>query len=392
MAQEDFYHLLGVNRNASQDEIKKAYRRLARKFHPDVNPGNKAAEEKFKKISEAYEVLSDPKKRSAYDRFGTTDPRAAEAAWYQAQRGGTGGFDFSNLDFADFGFPEGQTSTRGPFGGRGSVPNFKDLFAQIFGSERGEPSRPQPERGRDMEHALTLGFWEAIKGVEAKVNIPQFESCPTCGGTGKGRSKSSVACTQCSGTGKLTIQQAAAQITVPCSRCGGTGRLTAVCATCHGTGRVQSHRLLNVRIPAGVQTGSKIRIPGNGYPGVEGAPAGDLYIRINVTPHPFFQQEGHDIHCIVPITVTEAALGAKIEVPTLDGRALLKIPAGTQSGQKFRLRGKGAPLPKGTTRGDQVVEVKIATPPANDERSKELLRELDRLQSENPRDKLFRMI
>ncbi len=386
MANEDFYELLGVKRTASPEEIKKAYRRLARKYHPDVNPGNKTAEEKFKKISRAYEVLSDAEKRKTYDQFGAADPRFAEAAWRPSQTG-AGGFDFSNFNFSNFDFPGGQTASRGPFGGG---PGFRDVFSQIFGSGHvpDEPRRA-PERGRDVEHPITLGFWEAIHGVEAKINVPRTQICATCGGAGKSRSRSNIKCDQCGGSGAQTRLQGRTRVSIACPRCGGSGRLASVCPDCQGAGRTQKSQILTVRIPPGAQSGSKIRIPGKGLPGRNGSTPGDLYLLIQVTPHPFFAREGQNILCTVPLTVSEAALGAKIEVPTLDGRALLKIPPGTESGQKFRLRGKGAPSPKGSARGDQVVEVRVVVPPAADEKTKELLRELERLHPENPRAKLL---
>jgi molecular chaperone DnaJ len=387
MAQDDFYELLGVKRTATADEIKKAYRRLARKFHPDVNPGNKSAEEKFKKISEAYETLGHAKKRQAYDSFGTADPRFAEGGWQQTGSASPG-FDFSNFDFSNFDFSGAgrESSSRGPSGGT----NFKDIFSQIFGSAGlGDEGRRAPARGRDLEYSMTLGFWEAIKGVESRINIQQSEVCKSCGGTGKGRGRAVVPCPQCNGTGSMTVQQGRSRIATPCPRCAGSGRLSSACPSCQGKGHTQKNVPFTVRIPPGAHTGSKVRVPGKGRLGSNGAPSGDLYIVINVTPHPFFKQEGSDIHCVVPVTISEAALGAKIEVPTIDGRALLKIPAATESGQKFRLRGKGAPSRKGAARGDQLVEVKLVTPPATDERTKELLRELDRLNPENPRAKLF---
>lgn len=395
MPQDDFYELLGVKRTATTDEIKKAYRRLARKFHPDVNPGNKAAEEKFKKISAAYETLSDPKKREMYDQFGTVDARAAEGAWQQA-RSGAPGFDFSNFDFSNFdfsGWGRGKTA-RGPWGtdpGKTSGTDFKNIFSQLFGGGDSEIYPPPSSRGRDIEYSIHLGFWEAIKGVETRITVPRSESCPTCGGTGKGRGKTSAPCSECQGTGTINIQRGRTRVSTTCSRCGGTGKISSVCGTCHGTGRVHKDVPLTVRIPPGAENGSRLRVDGKGEPGVNDAPPGDLYIVLHVTPHAFFKQEGSHIYCVVPITVSEAALGAKIEVPTLDGRAILKIPAGTQSGQKFRLRGKGAPSKKGSSRGDQVIEVQLVTPATDDERTKQLLRELEHLHPENPREKLFNL-
>lgn len=388
MAQDDFYELLGVKRTATADEIKKSYRRLARKYHPDVNPGNKSAEEKFKKISQAYDVLSDPKKRQVYDQFGTMDPRVAEARW-ERSRSGAPGFDFSNFDFSNLDL---GAAGRGPFTtGKGSGINFKDLFSQIFGSESSdsEPFASAPHRGRDIEHSIHLGFWEALKGVETRLKVPVSEICAACGGSGRGRMKASGTCPQCRGTGSISTQRGRSRVSMTCAQCGGSGRVSPACSTCHGIGHVQTNASITVRIPPGARSGSRVRVAGKGQPSINGSPPGDLYIVTQVSPHPFFLREGDDILCTVPITVTEAALGARIEVPTIDGRAIIKIPAGTQSGQKFRLRGKGAPSTKTSARGDQVVEVQVITPPAVNERTKDLLNELQQLHPENPREKLF---
>jgi molecular chaperone DnaJ len=390
MAQEDFYERLGVKRTATPDEIKKAYRRLARKHHPDVNPGNKAAEEKFKKISEAYEVLSDPKKRAMYDQFGTGDPRFAEGSWQQA-RPGSAGFDFSNFDFSNFDL---SGVGQGPFrtgAGRSSKTDLKDLFSQLFreGAAGREAVAPEPMSGRDIETPVRLDFWDSIRGTEIRMNVFREETCPTCGGTGKGRSRTAGPCGECNGTGTINATRGRSRVSSSCPRCGGTGKTPSVCGNCHGSGRLEKPIPIKVRIPPGVHTGTRLRVAGKGESGLEGAPPGDLYLVIQVSEHPFFKREGDNIHSVVPITVSEAALGARIEVPTLDGRAILKIPAGTESGQKFRLGGKGARSSKGTTRGDHVVEVQVVTPSASDERTKELLQELERLHPEDPRAKLF---
>lgn len=390
MPQEDFYELLGVKRTATPDEIKKAYRKLARKFHPDVNPGNKSAEEKFKKISQAYEVLSNPKKREMYDQFGTADPRYAESAWQQAPPG-PGGFDFSNFDFSGFDFPGRE---RDPFrtgSGRPSETDLKDLFSQLFRESTAgrDADSPGPIRGGDVEFRVNLGFWESIRGTEARINVPRSEVCPACSGTGKGRSKTTVPCPECHGTGRVNAVRGRTRISSTCPKCGGSGKLSSVCGTCHGSGHTQESVPITVRIPPGVQAGSRVRVAGKGEPGPDGAPPGDLYLIINVSEHPFFKRDGQNIHSVLPITLTEAALGARVEVPTLDGRAILKIPPGTNNGQKFRLRGKGVKPSRGGTRGDQVVEVQVVIPPATDERTKELLRELEQLHPENPRAGLF---
>lgn len=392
MVQEDFYELLGVKRNASADEIKKSYRRLARKYHPDVNPGNKSAEEKFKKISAAYDVLGDPKKRQMYDQFGTADPRAAEGTWQAPP--GAAGFDFSNFDFSNFDF----MGSSGPYArGSGSAHSgsseFRDIFSQIFGTTmRTDDSRAYPpSRGRDIEFSINLGFWEAIHGVEMRVVVPQKERCSLCSGKGRIRAKPAANCNHCNGRGMVTTGRGLTKMTMTCSQCGGSGKVMAPCTNCHGAGYIQREAPLTIRIPAGAQTGSRVKVAGKGQPGVNASPPGDLYIAINVIPHPFFEREGNNIRCVVPITVSEASLGAKIEVPTLDGRAIVKIPTGTETGQKFRLRGKGPPSPKGMARGDQIVEVRILTPPSGDERARQLLRDLAELHPEDPRAELFKI-
>lgn len=394
MSQEDFYELLGVKQSASNEEIKKAYRRLARKFHPDVNPGNKSAEEKFKKISAAYDVLGDPKKRQRYDQFGTDDPRAAEGTWQD--RPGAAGFDFSNFDFSNFDFM-GSTRPygRGSGADRGGSSEFRDIFSQIFGTGMGtgtDDSRASPpHRGRDIEFSINLGFWEAVHGVETRVVVPQKERCSLCGGKGRVRAKPAATCSNCNGRGMVTTGRGLTKMTMTCAPCGGSGKVMAPCTNCRGAGYIQRETALTIRIPAGAQTGSRVKVAGKGQPGVNGPPPGDLYIAINVIPHPFFEREGNNIRCVVPITVSEAALGAKIEVPTLEGRAIVKIPPGTETGQKFRLRGKGPPSPKGMARGDQIVEVRVLTPPSDDERSRQLLRELAELHPADPRAELFKI-
>lgn len=360
----DYYEVLGVPRGASEKEIKKAYRRLARKYHPDLNPGDRSAEEKFKQIQEAYEVLSDPKKREMYDRYGFADARGEPG----------GGFDFSGFDF----------STSG-----GS--SFSDIFSDLFGrgigfdffGERARAS--QAQRGSDLEHYITIPFVDAIKGTEVRINITRADSCPDCGGSGSLGGRESP-CPECKGTGRVERSRGFMRFSRTCPGCGGSGRQRGRnCPRCGGQGSIKKVEPITVRIPAGVNNGSRVRVPGKGNAGSGGAAAGDLYLVINVEPHPFFSRQGDDIYCVVPISVAEAGLGGEIEVPTIDGRAKLRIPPGTQSGQKFRLRGKGAPSLKGMGRGDQIVEVKVVMPRAIDERTRELLRELARLHPENPR-------
>jgi len=352
----DYYKVLGVSRSAKADDIKKAYRRLARKHHPDVNPGDKAAEERFKQVSEAFEVLSDPKKREMYDRFG----------YYSEQMPGAGsgapGFDFSG------------------FGAAG----FKDIFSELFSGIRGQAtSRMQPQKGADIEYPMAIEFEEAVHGSTKRLEIEHNEVCSACAATGEKRGDK-VTCSNCNGTG-----QTASRFTgtaSQCRKCGGSGKTGTPCPDCRGRGVVPARESIQVKVPAGVDTGSRVRIPGKGNAGVLGGPPGDLYIVTNVSQHPYFKRQGDNIHCTVPITVPEAALGAKIEVPTVDGKALLKIPPGTQSGQKFRLRERGViSLRANGMRGDQYVEVKITLPRVISEETKDLLVQYAKHNPENPR-------
>lgn len=370
MAKEDYYSILGVPRSAKESDIKKAYRRMARKNHPDVNPGDKSAEERFKKIQEAYDVLSDPRKRAIYDQYGFYSENFRE----QAAGGGRGfegfshGFDFSGMDFGQ----SGQSS-------------FRDIFSEFFGggAQRGRPSGPS--KGEDLEHHLNISFMESIQGLSTRMVVNRKEACSDCEGSGLDRSAGQQVCPRCQGSGQESKAHGFMRFSSPCRVCGGTGRIGGRCRTCGGAGAVPVQENITVRIPAGVAHGYRMRVPGKGNAGKAGGPPGDLYLIISVRPHEFFRREGNDIVCVVPITVTEAALGTKIEVPSIDGRALLRIPPGTQSGQKFRLRGKGAPSLRGDLPGNQIVEVRVVVPRVADERSKEILRELARLNPENPR-------
>lgn len=377
--QKDYYATLGVDRRAKVDQIRKAYRRLARKHHPDLNPGNKAAEERFKEISEAYEVLGDEKKRQIYDQYGFYSDNIPPGGYGSpgTTDAGVPGFDFSGFDFSDFG-PEAEK--RGGFGA-----SFRDLFSQFFsrGSEH-EPEREGPERGDDIEHRMHLSFWDAIRGTQVRITVARAEACETCRGTGAAAG-APVTCTACGGSGKATRQAGVMRFSLTCPQCGGSGRQRRRCAACAGAGHVRKPETFDVRIPPGVDTGSRVRVPGKGNAGRNGGPAGDLFIVTEVEPHPLFERKGDNLYVKVPITVTEAALGAKVEVSTLDGPSTIKIPPGTQSGQKLRLRGRGAPSLRGNVRGDQFVEVQVVVPRVADERSKEILRELARLNPEDPR-------
>ena len=399
---KDYYATLGVKKTASADDIRKAFRKLARKYHPDVNPGDKSAEEKFKTLSEANDVLSDPKKRKIYDQLGfysdNIDPAAAEA---YGRAGGFGGpgtgasgartstqevpFDFSGFDFNDFSEGAGAAGRRA--GGAGG---FRDIFSNIFGGGRGEQAH-QAEPGDDLEYQVNVGFWQAIKGTVMKLNIPHLEVCGNCHGAGY--IESPGVCPQCHGKGQVTQKSGSMKFNVTCPRCGGSGKNRTVCNVCHGEGRVERTESLEVRIKAGTRDGQRIRVPGRGNAGTMGAPAGDLYIIVRAGEHPIFKRDGDDIYLTVPVTFSEAGLGGKIEVPTIDGRTLLKIPPGTQCGQKLRLREKGVPSAvKEGTRGDEIVEVKIVPPNVRDERSKEILRELAKLNAEDPREELWKQV
>jgi molecular chaperone DnaJ len=385
--QQDFYKTLGVSRDASEDDIRKAYRKLARKHHPDLNPGDKAAEDRFKNVQEAYDVLSDPKKRPMYDQYGfysdqgMPQPEAGRGGQSSNPNMGFGGFDFS--DFATETGAGGRTES---YSGSG----FRDLFSQFFG--RGQQQEGTvPEKGSDLEYALTIDFWQAVRGTQVKLNITRQDVCDQCGGTGSAGGNVTV-CPECGGSGTVNQMAGAMKFNLSCPRCGGKGRLKNACPKCFGEGRLARPDTVEVRIPAGVQPGARMRVAGKGNAGTQNAPSGDLFITIQVQEHPFFVRDGDNINIQVPITVPEAGLGAKIEVPTIDGRALLKIPQGTQNGQKFRLREKGVYNARKDARGDQIVQVQMQAPDVHDERARELLRELGQLQKEDPRASLWEKV
>jgi molecular chaperone DnaJ len=397
--QKDYYATLGVSRDAKPEAIRKAYRHLARKHHPDLNPGNRAAEEKFKAISEAYEVLSDEKKRKIYDQYGFYSdnippggyPATGGAAGPYANAGPGapgGGFDFSGFDFSDFDIGGVRAGRRGATSAPrtdegGGFGGFRDIFSQIFSHGRAN-EESEDARGRDLEHHMHIGFWDAIRGTQVRITVNRRETCTTCKGTGAGKGASTV-CTTCEGTGKVSRQSGAMRFSGPCPDCNGTGKRRPPCPNCSGSGYITRPETFDVRIPAGVDQGSRVRVPGKGNAGRNGGPPGDLYIVTDVERHPFFERKGDNIYVKIPVTFTEAALGAKVEVPTLDGPSTIKIPPGTQCGQKLRLRGKGVSSLRGDARGDQFVEVQVVVPRVADERSKELLRELARLNTEDPR-------
>ena len=380
MAKQDYYEVLGIKRDAKPEEIKKAYRRLARKYHPDVNPGDKASEERFKLTTEAHDVLSDPKKRKVYDRFGQYSDNLADAAARGA--GPSTGRAAPNFDFSGF-----DWSTGAGAGGTSSGSSFRDIFADLFGggAKEQEPPRPQPKKGADIEMPLALTFEEAIKGITTNITVNRSEQCTRCNGAGDIGGPVTV-CTTCNGAGQVQRAGGRLRFAQECPDCAGTGRRRSPCSLCKGKGTIPKTENVKVRIPAGVETGSRVRIPAKGQGGRLGAPAGDLHIITNVGTHKYFTRKGDNIYVTVPLTVPEAALGAKIEVPTVEGKAQLRIPPGTQSGQKFRLRQRGAPsLRNPGAHGDQFVEVQVMLPKVISEETKELLRQYSKLNSENPR-------
>jgi len=375
----DYYELLGVPRKATAKEIRAAYRKLARKYHPDLNPGDKSAEEKFKQIQEAYDVLSDTKKRQMYDQFGFNTPGAGGAPGAGAGYGGVSPEDI-HFDFGGFDF--------GGQGAEGGNASFRDLFSQFF---RGATAAHGAERepGSDLEYQIDITFAEAMHGTVKKLSFTRLDVCNVCHGSGYAPGDEKI-CPTCNGSGQVTQVSGKMRFQVTCSRCGGSGRLRTVCRNCGGEGRVQRVETLDVRIPPGAKTGSRVRVAGRGNAGTGGGPPGDLYIITNVQPHPFFERRGDDLYTVVPITVSEASLGAKVEVPTIDGRSQVRIPPGTNSGKRLRLREKGAPSAGHPgKRGDQIVEVQVVVPKPEDERVRNLLKELSKVDHEDPRADIF---
>jgi molecular chaperone DnaJ len=367
MAKRDFYEILGVNRDASDEEIKKSYRKLAMKHHPDRNPDNPAAEEKFKEGKEAYEILSDAQKRAAYDQYGHA------GVDQQAGMGG-GGFGGGGGGFGD------------AFGG---------IFDEIFGGRGGGGGggRSNIYRGADLRYNLEISLEQAAHGTETKIRIPTMESCEPCSGSGAKPGTQAKTCPTCNGSGQVRLQQGFFSIQQTCPKCHGTGRyIPDPCKPCGGTGRIKQHKTLAVKIPSGVDEGDRIRLVGEGEHGVNGGPPGDLYVQIHLKQHPVFTRDHNDLHCEMPISFTTAALGGEIEIPTLDGAASIKIPGETQSGRVFRLRGKGIKGVRSHTHGDLMCHVTVETPVNLTDRQKELLRELEESSQEsttnhNPRAK-----
>ena len=384
MAAQDYYQALGVDRKADADEIRKAYRKLARKHHPDLNPGDKSAEDRFKKVQEAYDILSDPKKKQMYDQVGFYSENGMPGSDARAPHMDFGGFDFSDV----FTLGGRAGTAGGAAGGAAGAGNFQDIFNQWFGRAGAHETATPREPGTDLEYGLSIDFWQAIKGTHVRLNITRQEACPACHGSGT-QPGASMVCPECNGSGNVSQAAGAMRFNLTCPRCGGTGKLSNKCSNCAGDGRVSTTETVEVRIPAGAKEGSRLRVAGKGNAGTMGALPGDLYITLRVEPHPFFHRNGDDIEITVPVRIDEAGLGTKIEVPTIDGRALLKIPQGTKNGQKFRLREKGVPNARTSRRGDQIVQVEVLAPMVQDERTKELLREYGQLHPEDPRASIW---
>jgi molecular chaperone DnaJ len=385
-SKHDYYETLSVGRKSSAEEIRKAYRKLARKYHPDLNPGDKSAEERFKNVQEAYDVLSDPKKRQMYDQYGfySESGFAGGAGPGDRSRGPNPNMDFGGFDFSDY-FSGAEAGGAG--GGRrteSTSGGFRDIFSQFFGG-RGSAQQATAEKGADLEYVMDIDFWQAIRGTQTRLNITRYEVCDTCHGSGTVPGSGEVTCPECKGTGNVSQMAGAMRFNLTCPRCGGTGKLGNACPTCGGDGRVTRTESVEVRIPPGARNGSRLRVPGKGNAGTLGGPPGDLYITTRVEDHPFFHREGDNIEIKVPLAVWEAALGSKIEVPTIDGRAQLKIPQGTRNGQRFRLREKGVLNSRTGQRGDEIVEIAVEAPDPRDERTRELLREMSKLHPEDPR-------
>jgi molecular chaperone DnaJ len=386
---KDYYATLGVKKTATPEEIRKAFRKAARRYHPDVNPNDKKAEEKFKEISEANDILSDEKKRKVYDQLGfysdQIDPAQAEAYARQQSMGGQHPVDFDGFDFSGFQGGAGPHAASGP--GSGAWGSFKDIFSGIFtGSQEQRPRGPQP--GTDLEYQATVDFWTAIRGGQARMQVHRQETCPTC--HGQAHTGGPMPCPECGGTGQVTQMGGRMKFNIPCPRCNGTGRVSSDCATCHGEGTVSRTESVEFRIKPGTRDGQRIRLQGKGNAGPNGGAPGDLFVIVRTGTHPVFTRVGDDIHLTVPVTVPEASLGAKVDVPTIDGRAQLKIPQGTQSGQKLRMRERGVESASHPgQRGDQIVTIEVVVPHLQDERSREIMRELAKLNSQDPRGALF---
>ena len=366
MSERDFYEVLGVSRSASDDEIKKAYRKLAMKYHPDRNPDNPEAEAKFKEVQKAYDILSDAQKKAAYDQYGHAgvDPNMG---------GGAGGF--------------------GGFGG--GAFDFGDIFSQMFGAGAGAGGRQPNFQGADLQYSMEISLEEAARGVKKTITIPAHEECDICHGSGAKPGTSASVCSTCGGSGTVHVRQAIFHMQQTCPTCHGSGKqIKDPCVKCHGAGQVKTRKTVDVSIPAGIDDGQRIRLSGEGEPGSNGAPAGDLYVLVRVRPHGVFERDGMDLHCELPISFTVAALGGEVEVPTLEGRVKLNIPKETQTGRRMRVRGKGVKSVRSAAVGDLYCHVVVETPVNLTERQKELLEEFEKIstgldRAQTPRQKSF---
>ena len=370
MAKKDYYEILGVSRDADDKQLKKAFRKLARKYHPDLNPNNKESEQKFKQLNEAYEVLSDPDKRKQYDTYG----QAAFEAGFQGAEGfrpgggeGGAGYDF------DFNVNRGK--------GYGSI--FEDLFGDVFGGRKGR--QPAPESGNDLYYNLEIDLKDAFAGTSTYITVQKEDPCDHCSGSGEEPGTAKTACPACKGKGTVESGKGFMRMSSTCPQCKGMGRIISPCRICRGRGTTPKSERIMVKIPPGVDNGTKVRVAGKGGAGIRGGSPGDLYIITSIRSHSFFERKGDDLYCEVPVTISEAVLGAKIEVPTMDGIASMTIPPGTQGGQMFRLKGKGIPHLKGGSSGDQYVKIMIAIPKHISESDKELFKKLSLFYKENPR-------
>ncbi|HVX65654.1 MAG TPA: molecular chaperone DnaJ [Bryobacteraceae bacterium] len=348
MEKRDYYEILGVDRSVSEQELKSAYRQAALKFHPDRNPGSKDAEDKFKEAAEAYGILSDPQKRAAYDRYGHAGISGAAGNAYE----GAGFTDLSDI-FGDF------------------------FFGDLFGGATGGRRRTRAQKGDDLRYDLEISFEDAVRGMVAEIRVPRQETCARCHGTGGEPDGGITTCSRCRGQGQVMFQQGFLSVRQTCSQCGGTGRLIRKpCTECHGQGTKRTERNLKVKVPAGIDDGQRLRVSGEGEAGINGGPSGDLYIFFKVEEHPVFERRENDLHCTIPVNIVQAALGAEIQVPTLDGSEPLRIPEGTQSGSTFRLRGKGVPEVNGRGRGDLFYHIQVKTPSKLSREQKKLFEQL----------------
>lgn len=357
MAQRDYYEILGVSKSASQEDIKKAYRKLAMKYHPDRNPDDASAKTKFQECQEAYNILSDEQKRAAYNQFGHA----------------------------------GVKQGPGPGPGAGGFGGFEDMFGDIFGdifgqgAGRGQRAQPRAHRGADLKYDITLTLEEAVHGVTKKITIPSWVSCKSCQGSGAKKGSKPVTCQSCNGMGQVRMQQGFFSVTQTCPTCRGQGQtISDPCPACHGHGRVQESKTLSVNIPAGIDNGDRIRLSGEGEAGMMGGPAGDLYVEAHITPHPIFERDGNNLYCEIPVSFSTVVLGGELEVPTIDGKVKLKIPPETQSGKLFRLRGKGVKALRSGGMGDLMCRVMVETPVSLTGAQKDLLKQLEDSLSSDP--------